>query len=147
MRTNRLPSAGPARTTAITKVVTTLERMLRELGLSSSALGTSLGGFWPEWELCATSGSLKMGFRDHRQERPMGLKCRFLGPVPDLANRISPSKGLHFNKFLKLVYCKIVENHCSRPPATQGPGSSDTSVRTAASQSTQTHTPKKLPEG
>lgn len=41
-----------------------------------------------------------------------------------------------------MFYCKIAENHCSRPRATQGPESSDTSVRTAASHSTQPRTPR-----
>lgn len=36
----------------------------------------------------------------------------------------------------------MAENHCSRPRATQGPESSDTSVRMAASHSTQPHTPR-----
>lgn len=96
--------------------------------------------------LCSTPGSLKVQFQDHLQEGPLGylLKCRFLSPGPDLANRISRGQGLPFNTFSKLFYCKIIENRRSRPQPTHGPESSDTCQPVRA---LKTHTPKKLPEG
>ena len=50
------------------------------------------------------------------------LICRFLGPVPAVIHRISQSRNLPFNKLLGLFSREVVENHCSRLQAAQGPG-------------------------